>query len=81
VSNGFQGPSKHGKKKGEPNIYERFHTQRGRCTTKIDPILPKTVRTDCYIIARKFMRSNFKGECTLDALSVVDFCANGTVFN
>jgi hypothetical protein len=27
------------------------------------------------------MRSYYKGECTLDALSVVDFCANGVVFN
>jgi hypothetical protein len=26
VSKGFQGPSKHEKKKGEPNLYERFHT-------------------------------------------------------
>jgi hypothetical protein len=27
------------------------------------------------------MRSYYKGECTLDALSVADFCANGIVFN
>jgi hypothetical protein len=40
VSKGFQGLGKHGKKKGEPKLYERFHTQRGGCTTKIDPILP-----------------------------------------
>jgi hypothetical protein len=26
VSKGFQGPSKHGNKKGEPSQYERFHT-------------------------------------------------------
>jgi hypothetical protein len=26
VSKGFQGPRKHGKKKGEPNLYERFHS-------------------------------------------------------
>jgi hypothetical protein len=29
VSKGFQGPSKHNKRKGDPNLYERFHTQRG----------------------------------------------------
>jgi hypothetical protein len=28
VSKGFQGPSKHDKNKGEPSLYERFHTQR-----------------------------------------------------
>jgi hypothetical protein len=39
VSKGFQGLSKHGKTKEEPILYERFHTQRGGCTTKIDPIL------------------------------------------
>jgi hypothetical protein len=27
------------------------------------------------------MRSYYKGECTLDAFSVVDLCANGVVFN
>jgi hypothetical protein len=27
------------------------------------------------------MRSYYKGECTLDALSVADFCANDVVFN
>jgi hypothetical protein len=27
------------------------------------------------------MRSYYKGECTLDALSVVKFCAQGVVFN
>jgi hypothetical protein len=26
VSKGFWGPNKHGKKKGEPSIYEIFHT-------------------------------------------------------
>jgi hypothetical protein len=26
VSKGFQGPSKHENKKGEPSLYERFHT-------------------------------------------------------
>jgi len=58
VLKGFQGPSKHGKKKGEPKLYERFHTQRGGgCTNKIDPILPDMVRTSCYIIASKVMRS------------------------
>jgi hypothetical protein len=29
VSKGFQGSSKHVKKKGDPNLYERFHTQVG----------------------------------------------------
>lgn len=81
VSKGFQGPGKHGKNKGEPSVYERFNTKRGGRTSKIDPILPETVRTVCYIIASKVMRSYYKGECMLDALSVADFCANGTVFN
>jgi hypothetical protein len=82
VSKGFQGPNKHDKKKGEPNLYERFHTQRGGgCIAKIDPILPEMVRIGCYIIANKFMRSYYNGECTLDALSVEEFCTNGTIFN
>jgi hypothetical protein len=81
VSKGFQGPGKHDKKKGELSLYEKFNTKRGGRTTVIDPILPETVRTGCYIIANKVMRSYYKGECTLDALSVADFCANDVVFN
>jgi hypothetical protein len=27
------------------------------------------------------MRSYYKGECTLDALSIANFCTNGVVFN
>jgi hypothetical protein len=61
VSKGFQGPSKHGKKKEKTILYERFHTQRGGGTTKIDPILPETFRTGYYIIDNKVMRSYYKG--------------------
>jgi hypothetical protein len=57
VSKGFQGPSKHGKKKGEPSLYEIFHIQRGGSTTKIDPILPEMVKTTYYVISSKVMRS------------------------
>jgi hypothetical protein len=53
----------------------------GGSTTKIYPILPEMVRTSCYIIASKVMRSYYKGECMLDAFSVAVFCANGIVFN
>jgi hypothetical protein len=60
----------------------RNSTQRwGGCTTVIEPILPEIVWTGCYIIASKVMRSYYKGKCTLDALSIADFCANGDVFN
>jgi hypothetical protein len=48
---------------------------------KIEPILPEKVITDYYVITIKVMHSYYKGECTLDALSVADFCPNGTVFN
>jgi hypothetical protein len=81
VSKGFQGSSKHEKKKGEIILYERFHTQRGGRTMKIEPIFPEMVRTSCYVISNKVMCSYYKGECTLDALSVAYFCANGAVFN
>ena len=81
ISKGFKGPSKHGKKKGEPSLYEIFHTQRGRHTTNIDPILPETVITSCYVISIKVMQLYYKGECTLDALSKEDFRTNGAVFN
>jgi hypothetical protein len=37
VFKGFRGPSKHGKKKGEPNLYERFHTERGGAHPKLTP--------------------------------------------
>jgi hypothetical protein len=47
VSKGFQGPRKHGKRKGKVSLYEKFHTQRGGRTTKINPILPETVQTTC----------------------------------
>jgi hypothetical protein len=56
------------------------HSEGGR-TTKIDPILPKIVRTRCYIISNKVIRSYYKGEYTLYALSIADFCTNGIVFN
>jgi hypothetical protein len=81
MSKGFQGPGKHGKKKGKLSMYEKFNTKRGGRTTVIKPILPETVRTGCYIIANKVMRSYDKGKCTLDVLSVVEFCANGAMFN
>jgi hypothetical protein len=81
VSKGFQDLGKHGKKKGELSLYEKFNTKRGGCTTVIEPILPETVRTGCYIIANKVMRSYYKGYCTLDALSVIDFCTQQPVFN
>jgi hypothetical protein len=35
----------------------------------------------CYIIASKVLRSYYKGEFTLDVISVADFCANGSVSN
>jgi hypothetical protein len=31
VSKGFQGPNKHGNKKGELSLYEKFNTKRGGC--------------------------------------------------
>jgi hypothetical protein len=80
VSKGFQGPSKHGRRK-ENLSYTRSSTHREVGTMKIDPIIPETVWTTCYVIESKVMHSYYKGECTLDALSVADFCANGVVFN
>jgi hypothetical protein len=68
VSKGFQGPGKHGKKKGELSMYEKFNTKRGGCTSVIEPILPEPVQTGYYVIASNFMRSYYKGKCTLDAL-------------
>jgi hypothetical protein len=68
VSKVFQGPSKNDKKKGEPKIYERFHTQRGGRTTKIDPILLETIKTSCYIIYNKVTKSYYKGECQVECI-------------
>jgi len=59
LSKGFQGSSKHEKKKGKVSLYEKFHTQRGRRTAKIDPIIPNTVWKSCYVIVRKVMRSYY----------------------
>jgi hypothetical protein len=81
VSKRFQGHSKNNKKKEEPKIYERFHTQRGGRITKIDPILLETIITSCYIIYNKVTKSYYKEECRLDALSITYFCTNGIVFN
>jgi hypothetical protein len=81
VSKGFQGPGKHKKKKGELSLYEKFNTKRGGHTTVIEPTLPEIVRIGCYIIANKVMISYYKEESTLDALSVIDVCTNGTVLN
>jgi hypothetical protein len=61
VSKGFQGPSKHGKRKGEVILYEKFHTQRGGRMTKIDLIIPEMVWTTCYVIVSKVMHSYYKG--------------------
>jgi len=57
------------------------HTEGGGCIARINPILPEMVWTGCYIIASEVMRSYYKGECTLDALSMANFCANGIFFN
>jgi hypothetical protein len=70
VSKGFQGPRKHGKKKGEVSLYDKFHTERGGRTTKIEPILSEMVQTTCYVIASKVMCSYYNDKCSLDALSV-----------
>lgn len=61
MSKGFQGPGKHGKKKGKLSLYEKFNTKRGGRTTVIEPILLETVWTTYYIIANKVMRSYYKG--------------------
>jgi hypothetical protein len=81
VSKGFQCLSKHGKKKGKHSLYEKFHTQKGGKKMNIDPIIPEIVQGACYVIASKVMRSYYKGECTLDTLSVANFCTNGVVVN
>jgi hypothetical protein len=47
----------------------------------IKPILLEMVRMTCYVIDGKVMCSYYKGEFTLDALSVAGFCSNGAVFN
>jgi hypothetical protein len=39
------------------------------------------VQMTFYIISSKVMQSYYKGECTLNALYVADFYANGAVFN
>jgi hypothetical protein len=73
------------RRKGSPASMKGFTCKGGGGggghTAKIDPILPETIRIGCYIIANKVMMSYYKGECTLDALSVVYFCANGVLFN
>jgi hypothetical protein len=81
VLKGFQSPGKHGKKKGEIILYEKFNTKRGVHTTVIEPILPETTQTSCYVIADKFMRSYYKGECTLYVLLIISLCTQGAVFN
>ena len=58
---GFQGPEKHGMKKGELSLYEKFNTKRGGRTTVIEPILPEIVQTGYYVIAIKVMTSYYKG--------------------
>jgi hypothetical protein len=80
VSKGFQGPSKHGKRKGEVRLYEKFHTHRGGCTTYIELIIQETVLKTCYVISSKVMHSYYKGKCTLYAFSIAYFYANGAVF-
>jgi len=65
VSKGFQGLDKHGKKKGDISLYEKFNTKRGGRTTVIEPILPETAQTSYYIISIKVMLSYYKGECAI----------------
>jgi hypothetical protein len=81
VSKGFQGPNKHGNKKVNLSLYENFNTKRGGRTRVIEPILSEIVQTRCYVIASKVLWSYYKGECTLDALSIAYFCTKGEVFN
>jgi hypothetical protein len=56
VYKGFQIPNKHGKKKGEPSLYERFHTKRGGVHNKDRPHYTLMVKTSFYVISSKFMQ-------------------------
>jgi hypothetical protein len=57
VTKGFQGSRKHGKKKGEPTLYDKFNTRRGGRGVMLEPILPEPVHCACYLIAYKVMRT------------------------
>jgi hypothetical protein len=81
VSKGFQGSSKHDKKKEKIILYECYHTQHGGRTVKIEPNIIEMVRKAYYVISNKAMHSYYKGECMLDALLVEYFCVNGAIFN
>lgn len=77
VTEAFQGSGKHGRKKGELSLYQRFGTRRGGRGALIEPITDEPVRCACYFISGQIMRNYSKGECTLDTLSVAEFCAQG----
>jgi hypothetical protein len=81
VTEGFQILGKHGKKKGELRLYEKYGTCRGGRGVHIGLINDDQVHMYCYMIRGKVMHKYLKGECTLDAIAVVEFNKNGAPMN
>lgn len=81
VNTTFQVGAKRAKKHEEENYYANYGTERGGRGTKIDMISKMDMRFACYIIAGKTMRHFAKNECTLDTISVVEYCCKGKVLN
>jgi len=81
VTQGFQGSGKNDRKKGELNLYDKNGTKWGGHRAHIDPINDEKVHCACYRRADKFIKNYSRGECTLDAISIVEFYKQGAPLN
>jgi hypothetical protein len=71
----------HGQKKSELNLYDKFGTKCGGHIALINTITDEKVLCACYLTIGKVMTNHSQGYCTLNALSVVDFYAEGAQLN
>ena len=77
VNTTFQGVGSHGHKKGECTFYQCYGTHQGGKGDIIDAIIDRPIKFSCHIIAGKIMQHYTKGECTLNAICVVEFYLQG----
>lgn len=79
---GSQGKGKRvPKKPDELSLYEKYGTVRKGKGALIEPIKNPQIKFAVQIIAGKVMRHYVKGECTLYAISVAEFCNEGAEMN
>jgi hypothetical protein len=74
VSKGFQGSGKHVERK-ERSTYMIDLVLDVEVAEHLSSLLMmRNFMLSCYLIAVKVMKNYSKGECTLDVISIIEFC-------